>query len=78
MLDGIDSALHIAALLNALVYDKSEQKMPIHCVTDNKSFCDDLASNRYVTEKCLRTDIGALKEAKNNNDNEHISWVKMN
>ena len=37
MLDGIDSALYIAALLNELIYDKSEQKIPIHKVIDNKS-----------------------------------------
>ena len=37
MLDGIDSALYIATLLNELIYDKSEQKIPIHCVTDKRS-----------------------------------------
>ena len=78
MLEGVDSALYIAALLNELIYDKSEQKIPIHCITDNRSLCDALASNKYVTEKRLRIDIGALKEAIKNNDIEHISWVKTN
>ena len=90
MLDWIYSALYTAALLNELIYDKWEQNIPIHCVTDDKweknisihcvtddqSLCDALASNKYVTEKRLRIDIGALKEAIKNNDIKHISWVK--
>ena len=36
MLDGIDSALYIAALLNELIYDKSEQKKPIHSIQFEK------------------------------------------
>ena len=48
MLDGIDSAFYIASLLNELIYDKSKQKVPIHCATDNKSLCDALASNKYA------------------------------
>ena len=78
MLDGIDSALYIAALLNELIYYKLEQKIPIHYVTDNKSLCIALASNKYVTEKHLQIDIGALKKAIKNDDVEHISWVKTN
>ena len=54
------------------------KRYPIHCITDNRSLCDALASNKYVTEKRLRIDIGALKEAIKNNDIEHISWVKTN
>ena len=53
MLNGIDSALYIATLLNELIDDKSEQKIPIHCVTDKRSLRDALASNKYVTEKLL-------------------------
>ena len=45
VLDGVDSALYNAALLNKLISDKPEQKIPIHCTTDNKSFCNNLASN---------------------------------
>ena len=76
MLDGIDSALYNATLLNKLIYNKSEQKIPIHSVTDinllsSKSLCD-------VTKKHLWIDIGALKEAIENKDIEHISWVKTN
>ena len=78
MLDGIDSALYTAALLNESINDKSEQKIPIHCVIDNKLLCDALSSNKYVTEKRFRTDIGALKEVINNNDIEHTSWIKTN
>ena len=78
MLDGIDSALYIATLLNELIYDKSEQAIPIHCITDNKSLCDPLVSNTYVTEKCLQIDISALKEAIKNNDIDHILRVKTN
>ena len=78
VLDGIDSALYIAALLNELIYDKSEEKIPIHCFTDNRSLCNVLASNKYAAEKRLRIDIGALKEAIKNNAIEHISWVKTN
>ena len=49
----------------------------IHCVTDNRSLCDALASNKYVSEKRLRIDIGALKELIKKNNIEHI-WVKTN
>ena len=78
MLDGIDSALYIVALLNELIYDKSEQQIPMHCVADNKSLWDALASTKYITEKRSQIDIGALKEAIKNNNIEHISWVKTN
>ena len=36
MLDGIDSALYIAALLNELIYDISEQEKPIHSIQFGK------------------------------------------
>ena len=62
MLGEIDSGLYIAALLNELIYDKSEQKVPIHRVADNKSLCDALPSNKYVTEKRLRIDIDVYKK----------------
>ena len=62
MLDGINSAVYIGALLNELIYDKSEKKIPIHCVTDNRSLCDGLASNKYLTEKRLGVDIGPLQK----------------
>ena len=78
MLDGMDSALYIAALLNKLIYHKSEQKIPIYCVIDNKSLCEALTSNKCVTEKRLRINISALKEAIKNSDIEHISWVTTN
>ena len=73
VLDGIDSALYNATLLNELIYKKSEQKIPMHFVTDinllsNKSLCN-------VTKKHLWIDIGALKKAIKNKDIEHISWV---
>ena len=60
MLDGIDSAFYIGSFLNELIYDKSKQKVPIHCATDTKSLCDALASNKYA-EKQFQIDIGALK-----------------
>ena len=60
MLDGIDSVFCIASLLNELIYDKSKQKVPIHCATDTKSLCDALASNKYA-EKQFQIYIGALK-----------------
>ena len=46
MLDGTDSALYIAAFLNKLIYDKSEQQIAIHCINDNKSPWDALASHK--------------------------------
>ena len=78
MLDGIESTLYIAVLLNKLIYHKSQQKIPMNCVTYNRSLCDALASNKYVTEKHLQIDIGALKEAIKNKDVEDISWAKTN
>ena len=53
----------LQCLLNKLIYHKSEKKIPINCVTYNRSLCDALASNKYVTEKHLQIDIGAWKEA---------------
>ena len=48
----------------------------IEIITDSRSLCDAIKSVKNVSERRLRVDIGAVKEALKRNDIHKISWVK--
>ena len=73
MLDGLDATLYISELLKETY---KNDKILIEVYTDNKSHHEALQSSKYVTDKCLRIDIGALKEIISNKQIENIIWIK--
>ena len=62
--DGVDSAVYISVLLSELYPELNSFKIQIdiYIYTDNKSIHDATHSEKYVSEKQLSIDIGALKE----------------
>ena len=72
MMDGAESA--ITVLLKEL--HPHLNNIPIEIYTDNKSLHDALRSQKYVSDKCLRIDIGALKEMLHKKEIDSIHWLK--
>ncbi|CAB3976891.1 Hypothetical predicted protein [Paramuricea clavata] len=63
MVDGIDLGIFLATLFCDLYYGVADSTLlPIKCITDCKSFCDAIKSNKLVTEKRLRLELSAIKE----------------
>ena len=74
--EGIDAALYISVLYNEIMLGQSKRTpLSIQGYTDNKSLCDALKSSKYVTDRRLRIDIGALKELIRDDNVEEIKWV---
>ena len=73
MSDGLEATFYISELLKETY---KNYKIPIEVYTDNKSLHDASQSSKYVTDKCLRIDIGALKEIIFNKEIESITWIK--
>ena len=72
----LDAAIYISLLYKELMYGNVNSKTPeIEIVTDSKSLCDAIKSVKNVTEKRLRVDIGAVKEALKNNEIHNVRWV---
>ena len=59
--DGIDGAIFVNALLSE-IYFGNTRSLPIEFITDNQSLVDALKSSKYVSDKCLRIEIGIVKE----------------
>ena len=76
MSDGFDSAVYISVLLSELYPELNSFKIPIDIYTNNKSLHDAIHSEKYVSEKQLRIDIGALKELIVQNKSTRILWAK--
>ena len=72
----IDASIYVSILFKELLYGDTSSKLPeIEIITDSKSLCDAIKSTKNVTEKRLRVDIGAVKEALSRNDINKVSWV---
>jgi len=72
MAEGVDMAIFIASLLKELGYSK--QGVPIVCVTDCKSLQEAIKSNKCVSEKRLRMEIGSIKELFTSGQIQDIEW----
>ena len=73
MLDGLEATLYISELLKET---HKNCKIPTEVYIANKSLHDVLRSRKYVTNKHLGIDIGALKEIIYNKKFESITWIK--
>lgn len=76
--EGIDAALYISTLYNEITKRPSKKNfksLTISAFTDNKSLCDAIKSTKFVTDRGLQIDIGALREIVNNNEIEEVTWV---
>ena len=73
MIDDVETALYVSLLSKEFCY--GEHVILIHCITDNKSLCDQLKSNKYVSDKRLRIDTNALKELTQSNKIHTFKWI---
>ena len=76
MMDRVESTIYISVLLKEL--HPQLNNIPIEICTDNKSLHDALRSQKYVSDKRLRIDIGALKEMLHQKKINKIHWIKRN
>ena len=79
MSECVDAAIYISLLYKELMFgtiDSINDMPKIEIVTDSKSLCDAIKSVKTVTERRLRVDINAVKEALHKNDIHKVSWVK--
>ena len=77
MADGIDVSIFIAALYTELNTGTPQPEiMPIVCVTDNRSLCDAMWSNKSVSEKWLRLEVGAIKDMIETGQIQELKWTE--
>ena len=74
MMDGVESVIYISVLLKEL--HPQLNNIPIETYMDNKSLHDALRSQKHVSHKWLRIDIGALKEMLHKKYIDKIHWLK--
>ncbi|KAK6187111.1 hypothetical protein SNE40_005204 [Patella caerulea] len=73
--DGIDNAIFISTLFAELTTgDPNPLILPITCITDNKSLCEAVKSNKYVSEKRLRLEITNIKDLLKLGQIKQIVW----
>ena len=77
--EGIDAALFISTLYNEIIHGPNNAKqypaIPITAYTDNKSLYDALKSSKFVIDRRLRIDIGALRELVARRNVKEIAWI---
>ena len=77
--DCMDAAIYTAVMYTEIMYGKSNtESIPIEIVTDSKSLLDSIKSNKPVSEKRLRIDIAAIKEALQKGQISEIKWAPTN
>ena len=74
-MNGIESAIYIFVLLKELHPQLNNILIDIY--TDNELLHDALWSQKYVSDKHSRIDIGALKEMLHNKEIDNIHWIKI-
>ena len=67
---GVEPAIYISVLLKELHLQLNN--IPIEIYTDSKRLYDALQSQKYVSDKRLRIDLGALKEMLHNKEIDKI------
>ena len=73
MLNGLEATLYVSKPLKETY---KNYKIPAKVHTDIMSLQDALQSSKYITDKRLRINIGALKEVIFNKEIESIRWIK--
>ena len=76
MADAIDSGIFLATLFKEITkgYAKPE-KLPIICLTDNRSLYEAIKSTKYVSDKRLRLEISSIKELIKLGQIKAIEWI---
>ena len=75
MSNGIDEAVFVNALLSE-IYFGNTRSLLIEFSTDNQSLVDALKSSKYVSDKCLRIEIGIVKEMVENKQISKTGWTE--
>ena len=73
--EAVDGAVYANTMFSEINYGGAK-RLPIEIVTDNKSLCDALHSDKSVTDKRLRIEIGSLKEMLQTKDIVKVHWVE--
>ena len=74
--DGANSTVYISVLLSELYPELNSFEIPIDIYTVNKSLHDAIHSEKYVSEKRLCIDTGALRELIVQHKSTRILWTK--
>ena len=73
--DALDNGIFLATLYSELYYGIADYKtIPIVSIVDNRSLCEAVKSNKYVSERRLRLEISHIKELLNNGQVKEIKW----
>ena len=75
MAEGIDVGVYLAAMYTELNSGVPKpESLPLICITDNRSLCDAVSSNKGVTEKRLRLEISNIKDMMSTGQVREIRW----
>ena len=76
MADAMDNGIFLASLFSEISSGEVQPEiLRISLITDNQSLLDNLTTNKAVTEKRLRVEIAAIKEAKERKEVKDVIWV---
>ena len=74
--EGIEVSIMIKwMLLEILKIDTNNEILPITCITDSKSLHDAVYSTKEVTEKRLKIELCAIREALEKREIESVVWI---
>ncbi len=73
LVEGIDAALYLRSILQEII--PCSVPVPIICMTDNKSLCQNIHSTKLVSEKRLRLDLASIKESVSTGDIQ-VKWIQ--
>ena len=73
--EAVDAVVYANTMFSEINYEGTK-RLPTEVVADNKSLCDALHSNKSVTDKRLRIEIGSLKEMLQTKDIVKVHWVE--
>ena len=76
MADALDTGFYLASLYTELLFGTPEpERLGIVCLTDCKSLYEAVKSNKAVTERRLRIEISAVKEAMDKLQVKEVTWI---
>lgn len=75
MADAADEGIFLATIYRELKFGKSNNTVPVVCITDSKSLDEAIRSNKFVTEKRLRIEVSSIKEMLQQGQLTKVVWV---
>lgn len=76
MSDGIDTGIFLSTLYAELTSGEAKpERLPIVCITDNRSLYDAIRSTKCVSDKRLRLEISSIKELIQARQIKTVGWL---